>query len=64
MASSHPALLIIESDFERLTALAAQNPSPAAVLLEEELQRAAVMTPQEAPPDLVIMNSVVTFRDL
>ena len=61
-----PAIILSETDVERLSALALQmeHASPLATnLLLDEIERAQVVTDREAPDDVVRMHSTVEFID-
>lgn len=58
------ALLIGQSDYQRLSALVASCHRESVENLEEELGKAAVLDEGALPAGLVRMNSVVTVRDL
>lgn len=58
------ALILTQTDFQKLTALINNANPDVAGLLEEELGRAAVVPEEELPADVVAMNSKVKFQDV
>lgn len=58
------SLIILDTDYKRLTQLIEQNDSPAADSLDEEISRADIVKAENIPSDVVTMDSVVTFIDL
>ncbi|MBU1377729.1 MAG: nucleoside diphosphate kinase regulator [Alphaproteobacteria bacterium] len=64
--SARPALVLSETDAERLSALALQNEAAHPVtagLLLDELERAQVRADRRVPADVIGMNSTVEFVD-
>lgn len=59
-----PALVILQEDFNKISALLAIAKPQIVDLLEEELDRAQVVNHDQLPKDIVTMNSIVTFIDL
>lgn len=59
-----PSVYVAESDFERLSNLAASRSTLGAVLLEEELMRATIVKDRGSPQNFVRLGSFVAFRDL
>lgn len=57
-------ILITESDFQNIAALAGTLDSKARDLLEEELGRAVVVCDADLPGNVVRMNSKVSFEDV
>jgi regulator of nucleoside diphosphate kinase len=62
--NQHAGIIITESDYERLSRLIDNNPSPAAAALAEEIERAEIVTDDALPADVVPMNATVSFEDL
>jgi len=64
MITTQSALILTQTDFEKLSSLVAAAQPSVAELLEEELGRATVVPSEELPNDVVAMNSKVSFKDL
>lgn len=58
------AIVIRESDYNRLTTMIERNPSPQADALDAEIARADVVPDSQFAGDAVAMHSQVTFEDL
>lgn len=59
-----PSVYVTESEFERLSNLAASSATRGATLLGDELVRAVVLKDGELPRDFVRLHSVVEFTDV
>lgn len=59
-----PSVYVAESDYERLSNLAASHSTLGAALLDEEITRATVIRDGEFPRNFVRLGSFVAFRDL
>lgn len=58
------ALVILETDYQRLLKLIEQNDTAAADMLDVEISRADIVKAKDFPSNVVTMDSVVTFIDL
>lgn len=58
------ALVILETDYQRLLKLIEQHDTAAADALDIEISRADIVKTKDFPSNVVTMDSVVTFIDL
>jgi len=58
------ALVILETDYQRLLKLIEQNDTASADMLDVEISRADIVKAKDFPSNVVTMDSVVTFIDL
>jgi regulator of nucleoside diphosphate kinase len=59
-----PALIILQEDFYKISAVLSIAKPEIVDLLEEEFARARLVAKDQLPEDIVTMNSIVTFVDL
>ena len=58
------AIVITDTDLQRLLPMLDQHDTPAAEALEWELNRATIVDHHEVPADVVTMNSDVVYEDV